>query len=105
MPAFVFSTMTFPRSPMSRATVCAASAPPCSLFDETVERATDSSCSRVSTSTTWMPAFLSWVIGFARATSSVGAMSTPAGRVARTPVTIGVCRAASNLSGACVVSW
>jgi hypothetical protein len=52
-----------------------------------------------------MPASSSWVIGFASATSSVGAMSTPAGCVASTPVTMGVCSAASNRSGACVVSW
>jgi hypothetical protein len=43
-------------------------------------------------------------MGLAIALSSVGAMSTPAGRLASTPVTIGVCRLASNLSGACTDS-
>ena len=59
----------------------------------------------VSTSTIFVPASASCLIGAYSAFVSVGAISTASGFFAATALTIGVCSDASNWSGPWKSSW
>ena len=99
MPGLTLTTKTLPVPPISLASVLAAASPPPSLSEAICETAMSGWSSVVSTSTTFEPPSASCLIGAYIAFVSVGAISIASGFLAATALTIGVCRAASNLSG------
>ena len=98
----VLSTSTLPVLPLSSlARVSAASWPPWVLFDEMEDSTIEASLSAVSTWTTLVPTLVRVWIGLNMATLSVGAISTPAGLLFTTELTIGVCASTENFGAPC----